>query len=270
MEIPLTAECTFAPGVGSAGVVAGAVAPADAGSDGAGSDGAGSAGAGPAGAGSAGAGPADAGPADAVPAALLPDAPAADAPAADAAVPDTAAPNTAVPDTAVPDTAVPDAAPGGALVDAASLVAGLGCCSADYDALSDADALAGQRTLTQLQHELDTRKAWMAKTLTHRSRWELGQAGLASQQGHISPESLIQKLTGATKAETRKLVDVGRMLAEAEEADAQQKAAEAEAARRLLDQEQSVDSFDDSDDTDDTDTGADTDAEAGLGPVPAP
>jgi len=47
---------------------------------------------------------------------------------------------------------------------------------------------------------------------------------------------LIQKLTGSTKAEARRLVDVGRMLADNEAAAAQAAAAaEDEAARRLLD-----------------------------------
>ncbi|MEC5183397.1 hypothetical protein RCH12_000852 [Cryobacterium sp. MP_3.1] len=48
---------------------------------------------------------------------------------------------------------------GDALVEAAENVARLGSCSVDYDALSDAAVLAGQRTLAQAQRELDTRKA---------------------------------------------------------------------------------------------------------------
>jgi hypothetical protein len=123
-----------------------------------------------------------------------------------------------------------------ALVDAAGEVARLGSCSSDYDALSDAAVLAGQKTLAQAQRELDTRKAWMAKTLSQRSRWELGQSGLAAQQGFLNPEALIQELTGTTKVESRKLVGVGRMLAEAEEAQAQADAAAVEAARLLLDE----------------------------------
>jgi hypothetical protein len=118
---------------------------------------------------------------------------------------------------------------GDPLLIAAADAARWGASSADYDALTDADALAGQRSLARLQRELDTHKAWMAKTLAQRSRWELGQSGLAAQQGHLSPESLIQTLTGGTKAESRKLVDVGRMLTEIEEADTQN----AEAARGL-------------------------------------
>ena len=124
---------------------------------------------------------------------------------------------------------------GDGLVVAAARVARLGCSSAEYDALSDADVLVGQQTLARAQRELDTRKAWMAKTLAHRSRWELGQAGLAKKQGFLSPEALIQELTGTSKVESRKLVGVGQMLAEAEAAEIQAAEAEAEAARRLVD-----------------------------------
>ena len=158
---------------------------------------------------------------------------------------------------------------GDALVAAAANVARLGACSVDYDALSDAAVLAGQRTLAQAQRELDTRKAWMAKTLAQRSRWELGQSGLAAQQGFLNPEALIQELTGTSKVESRKLVGVGRMLAEAEEAEAQAAAfqaaeAEAEAARRLLDEALDPDS------PDAVDPDAQDSAVPLLAPAPAP
>ena len=151
-----------------------------------------------------------------------------------------------------------------ALQRAADAVARLGASSADYDALSDADALAGQKAIAQAQHELDTRKAWMAKTLAHRSRWELGQAGLAKQRGFLSPEDLIQNLTGTTRAESRKLVGVGQMLGESEAAAAAAADAEAEAARRLLDEALAPDS------PDADDTGDPTAALPVPEPVPLP
>ena len=123
---------------------------------------------------------------------------------------------------------------GDALAAAVTTVLGLGACSADYDALSDAEVLAGQRDLARLRHLVETRSVWMAKTLAFRSRPELGQQGLAAQQGFFTPDALIQKLTGVTQVDARKLVDVGRMLAETEAAQAA--AAEEEAARRLLDE----------------------------------
>ncbi|WP_104164513.1 DUF222 domain-containing protein [Cryobacterium sp. N22] len=116
-----------------------------------------------------------------------------------------------------------------ALVVAVAAVAGLGGCSADYDALSDAAVLTGQRDLARLRNLVETRAVWLAKTLAYRSRPELGQKGLAAQQGFISPDALIQKVTGATKSDARKLVDVGRMLAQTEAAEAEAAAAAAEA-----------------------------------------
>ena len=114
-------------------------------------------------------------------------------------------------------------APGAAaesLSAAALAVDRLGSCSADYDSLTDAELLAGQRDIARAHALLDTRAAWAAKAVAERSRPELGQAGLASQQGFLSPDALIQDLTGSTKAEARKLFDVGRMLADTEAAKA--------------------------------------------------
>ncbi|ANP72021.1 DUF222 domain-containing protein [Cryobacterium arcticum] len=129
------------------------------------------------------------------------------------------------------------AGPAGSLAEAVAAVARWGSCSADYDALSDADALACQRDIARLSETVGTRQVWVAKTIAHRSRPELGQSGLAQQQGYLNPDGLIQKLTGSTKADARRLVDVGRMLADNEAAAAQAAAAaEDEAARRLLDE----------------------------------
>ena len=104
---------------------------------------------------------------------------------------------------------------------AADAVARLGCSSADYEALTDAAALAGQRDIATARRLLETRAAWMAATIARRSRPELGHSGLAAQQGFLSPEAMIQKVTGSSKNEAFKLVAVGTMLAQAEAADRQ-------------------------------------------------
>ncbi|TFB91479.1 DUF222 domain-containing protein [Cryobacterium sp. HLT2-28] len=104
---------------------------------------------------------------------------------------------------------------------AADAVARLGCSSADYEALTDAAALAGQKDIATARRLLETRAAWMAATIADRSRPELGHSGLAAQQGFLSPEAMIQKVTGASKNEAFKLVAVGTMLAQAEAADRQ-------------------------------------------------
>ncbi|PXA70784.1 HNH endonuclease signature motif containing protein [Cryobacterium arcticum] len=142
-----------------------------------------------------------------------------------------------------PESSVPVVAgaesPADALLAAADAVARLGDCSADFDALPDADLLAAQREITRLQTLTTTRSVWVATAIAERSRPELGQKGLAKQQGFLNPGDLMQDLTGASKADAHKLIDVGRMLADsaaAEAAAARARAeADAEAARRLLD-----------------------------------
>ena len=129
----------------------------------------------------------------------------------------------------VPGVAVPADSLGAAV----EAVEHLGACSADYDALTDAELIAGQKDLARLRQLVETRQTWMAKTLQHRSRPELGQRGLAQQQGFLTPADLIQGLTGSTRQDARKLADVGRMLADTEAADA---AAAEEMARRVLDE----------------------------------
>ncbi|TFD26157.1 DUF222 domain-containing protein [Cryobacterium cryoconiti] len=102
---------------------------------------------------------------------------------------------------------------------ATDAVARLGSSCADYEALPDAEVLAGQRQIAAARRLLDTRSAWMAATIAHRSRPELGHSGLAAQQGFLSPEALIQTVTGSTKNDAFKLVAVGTMMADAEAAE---------------------------------------------------
>ncbi|TFC35194.1 hypothetical protein [Cryobacterium sp. TMT2-14] len=85
--------------------------------------------------------------------------------------------------------------------------------------------LAGQKQIAAARRLLDTRSAWMAATIARRSRPELGHSGLAPQQGFLSPEALIQKVTGSTKTDAFKLVSVGTMMAGAEAAQARVEAA---------------------------------------------
>ncbi|HSP53020.1 MAG TPA: DUF222 domain-containing protein [Cryobacterium sp.] len=104
---------------------------------------------------------------------------------------------------------------------AADAVALLGSSSADLAALPDAEALAGQKRIASARRLLDTYAAWMAATIAQRSRPELGNSGLAAQQGFLSPEALIQKWTGSSKGDAYKLVAVGTMMADAAAAEKQ-------------------------------------------------
>jgi len=143
------------------------------------------------------------------------------------------------------------------LLAAADAVTRFGACSADFDALPDAELLAAQREITRLQALTTTRSVWVAKAVAHRSRPELGQSGLAAQQGFLNPGDLMQDLTGASKADARKLADVGRMLADSEAAEAAAARAQADADGRA--------------DTDaDADAGDGSDASPALAPVEIP
>ncbi|QYF73398.1 HNH endonuclease signature motif containing protein [Cryobacterium sp. PAMC25264] len=154
--------------------------------------------------------------------------------------------------------AVPTADTGAdSLVAAAGAVTRFGACSADFDALPDAELLAAQREITRLQALTSTRSVWVAKAVAHRSRPELGQSGLASQQGFLNPGDLMQNLTGASKADARKLADVGRMLADSD-------AAEAAAARAQADADAQIEA------DADADSGDGGDASPALAPLGIP
>jgi len=102
---------------------------------------------------------------------------------------------------------------------AAAVVAALGSSSAAFEALSDAEVLAGQAQIATARRLLDTRAAWMAATIARRSRPELGDAGLAARNGFLSPEAMIQTVTGTTRGDAAKLVAVGTMMAHTDAAE---------------------------------------------------
>ncbi|WBM80612.1 HNH endonuclease [Cryobacterium breve] len=136
--------------------------------------------------------------------------------------------------------ASPDQPHGGASLSASAAVlvpdavAALGRSSADYDALSDEQVLAGQVLIADSRRALETCAAWMAATLARRSRPELGGKGLAARKGYRSPEDLLQTISGSSKGDAAKLFAVGRLVAEA---DAAEKAArEAAEAQKLIDE----------------------------------
>jgi hypothetical protein len=105
------------------------------------------------------------------------------------------------------------------LREVAEIVASLASCSADVDLLSDDATVAGQRQVTDARRILDTYGAWFAASLARRSQRELGDSGLAAKEGFTSPELFIQQITGTTRRDAVKLIDVGTLLAETDAAD---------------------------------------------------
>ena len=108
------------------------------------------------------------------------------------------------------------------LMRSASAVASLGGSLVDIDALDDASAVAGMQLIARHEQHVQALKLAYATTLTRRSTFELGYAGLARRSGAATPQILIQNLTGSSTAEATKLAQLGAMVIEVEDAAAWQ------------------------------------------------
>ncbi|TQJ31053.1 HNH endonuclease signature motif containing protein [Microbacterium sp. SLBN-146] len=80
--------------------------------------------------------------------------------------------------------------------------------------LSDASVLEISRDLAGIANDIARLQALFAGVAAHRSQRSAGQSGLAATQGHGSPASLIQAITGGTKADATRHVRVGSALLE--------------------------------------------------------
>src|SRR4051812_33133413 len=77
------------------------------------------------------------------------------------------------------------------------------------DGLSDPELMQAQRSLAEVRRRVDAWSASVAAEIAHRSRNELGDAGLARRVGARSPELLVQKLSGTSAREANTMVRVG-------------------------------------------------------------
>ena len=102
----------------------------------------------------------------------------------------------------------------------ADTVASLGASAGEFTALDNASLFAAQRSVTSLRRAADTYAAWIAAAIAKHSDRALGHVGMAISAGFMSAEALIQSISGSTRAEAVKLVQVGTMLAETEAAAA--------------------------------------------------
>lgn len=79
--------------------------------------------------------------------------------------------------------------------------------------LTDDDLLAEKAFVAEIRRRVDAVDAVIAAELAHRSRPELGSAGLAQRHGARTPEKLIQTLTGVSVRDARTQVRVGALVA---------------------------------------------------------
>lgn len=89
---------------------------------------------------------------------------------------------------------------------------------AAVEALADAELLDAAVLVAQISRQLDVVTARCAGQIARRSRRELGDAGLAAQQGHLNAESLLRDLTRSTFNDASRRIRVGMMLGDAQAA----------------------------------------------------
>lgn len=100
------------------------------------------------------------------------------------------------------------------LVASASALASFGDSSAEIEALDDEALIEAQASYAEYVRVGQSHGAWIASAIARRSRHELGLSGLAKREGHVSPEAMIQSISGSTRDEAAKLIRVGAMMAE--------------------------------------------------------
>lgn len=83
--------------------------------------------------------------------------------------------------------------------------------------MTDADAVAVLREAAEVAAHAEQLRVIAAGVIAARSRREAGHAGLSQTRGHRTPVSLVQQITGATKAEAARQVRVGEALLGADE-----------------------------------------------------
>ncbi|MBN9142069.1 MAG: DUF222 domain-containing protein [Micrococcales bacterium] len=78
--------------------------------------------------------------------------------------------------------------------------------------LTDSELLSTQRDIAQVRRRLDVLAASVAGEVAHRSRRELGHAGLAASQGVRSAEELIARVTATSRRDAHTLVKAAELL----------------------------------------------------------
>ena len=102
--------------------------------------------------------------------------------------------------------------PTGAVITATGILSAAAVTAAEVAALDEAGLLQLQAALSAHRRVIDSFAGLAAGEIAHRSRRDLGYAGLAQSNGFRSAEDFIQSVSGTTKAEAGKLVHVGSMM----------------------------------------------------------
>ena len=109
------------------------------------------------------------------------------------------------------------------LLRTADTVARLGASPSAFAPLPKQNLLAALHAIADLRQACDVYTAWISGELTRRSTTDLGSAGLAQQEGFRTPQAMVESMTGTTKGTAVSIVEVGRMLVEADAAETLQR-----------------------------------------------
>ena len=99
------------------------------------------------------------------------------------------------------------------LPDLTAIAAALDALTLPADAeLTDAQLIEAQQLFTRVRRAADLGLARCAGIVAHRSRPELGYAGLAQRTGARTPEQFVQQVTGVSRREAGVMVQVGGLM----------------------------------------------------------
>jgi hypothetical protein len=100
------------------------------------------------------------------------------------------------------------------LLKTASAVSGVAASAEDFDELSDERLIELQGAIAACDRSLDAYRSHAARQLAHRSKRELGHAGLAARNGFASPEAMIETVAQVSGRQAARLVAIGRLMDE--------------------------------------------------------
>ncbi|WP_419817770.1 HNH endonuclease signature motif containing protein [Glaciibacter flavus] len=91
-----------------------------------------------------------------------------------------------------------------------------GVCASTFQTMAEEELADTHRQMGCLRDEVDRAMAFSAAEVARRSRPVFGDLGMARRTGARNDAEMLQKLTGGSRRDARRMIAVGQMMAEAE------------------------------------------------------
>ena len=91
-----------------------------------------------------------------------------------------------------------------------------GVCASTFQTMTEEELADTHRQMGCLRDEVDRAMAFSAAEVARRSRPVFGDLGMARRTGARNDAEMLQKLTGGSRRDARRMIAVGQMMAEAE------------------------------------------------------